>query len=131
MLFDFYTTQSIKSPGSINAIYLLNGVPKAPKQSSVKEYQQDGEKTHMQSTPYSSSPVPHQDDQEEATPSETVVLVNEEDLEGKLGILLGLRSTQWPPKCLLLRRVLAAKAKLKQIHSIHVYSLGPSRVQVS
>lgn len=31
----------------------------------------------------------------------------------------------------LLRKLLAAKAKFKQIHSIHIYSLGPSKVQVS
>ena len=27
--------------------------------------------------------------------------------------------------------MLAAKAQLKQIHSLHIYSLGPSKVQVS
>ena len=88
MLYDFYTTHRVKGPGSINATYLLNGVPKAPKQSYVNGHHQDGEDTYMQSSPYTSSSVPHQNDQDEAAPSRTVVLVNEDDLEGKTSLRL-------------------------------------------
>ena len=86
MLYEFYTTQRAKDPGSINATYLLNGVPKAPKQSYVNGHHLDGEDTYMQSSPYTSSSVPHQNDQDEAAPSRTVVLVNEDDLEGKTSL---------------------------------------------
>ena len=86
MLYEFYNTQRIKDPGSINATYLLNGVPKAPKHSYINGHHQDGEDTYMQSSPYTSSSVPHQHDQDEAAPSRTVVLVNEDDLEGKTSL---------------------------------------------
>lgn len=88
MLYEFYTTQRIKDPRSINATYLLNGVPKAPKQSYVNGHHQDGEDTYMQSSPYTSSSVPHRNDQDEAAPSRIVVLVNEDDLEGKTSLRL-------------------------------------------
>ena len=84
MLYEFYTTQRIKNPKSINATYLLDGVPKAPKQSRTNEYQQDGEDTHILSSPYVSSSVPHQEDQAEAAPSRSIILAKEEDLEGEL-----------------------------------------------
>lgn len=105
MLYEFHSTQVTKSPGSVNATYLLDGVPRAPKESSVNGHRQDGEDTHMQSSPYMSSSMPHQEDQEEeAVPSKSIILAKEDDLD-------------------------AAKAKFKQIHSIHIYSLGPSKVQ--
>ena len=88
MLYEFYTTQRVKAPGSIYATYLLNGVPKAPKQSYVNGHHQDGEDTHMQSSPYTSSPVPYRNEQDEAAPSRTVVLVKEDDLEGKTSLRL-------------------------------------------
>ena len=84
MLYEFYTTQKIKNPKSINATYLLDGVPRAPKQSRTNEYQQDGEDTHMLSSPYVSSSVPHQEAQAEAAPSRSIILAKEEDLEGEL-----------------------------------------------
>lgn len=88
MLYEFYNTQRVKDPGSISATFLLNGVPKAPKQPYVNGHHQDGEDTYMQSSPYTSSSVPHQNDQDEAAPSRTVVLVNEDDLEGKTSLPL-------------------------------------------
>lgn len=72
--------------------------------SSVNEHQQDGEDIRMQSSPYMSSSMSHHEDQEDAIPSRSIVLAREEDLD-------------------------AAKANFRQIYSIHIYSLGPSRVQ--
>ena len=86
MLSVFYTTQRDRDPRSINATYILSGVPRAPNQSCGNGHQLDGEDTHMQSSPYMSSSMPDQDGQEEATPSRVVFLVNEEDLEGKYGL---------------------------------------------
>ena len=86
MLYEFYSTQATKTPGSIDATYLLDGVPRAPKESSVNSHNQDGEDMHMQSSPYMSSSMPHQKDQEEAVPSRNIILAKEEDLEGKMGM---------------------------------------------
>lgn len=86
MLYEFYSTQATKTPGSIDATYLLDGVPRAPKESSVNGHKQDGEDMHMQSSPYMSSSMPHQEDQEEAVPSRNIILAKEEDLEGKMGM---------------------------------------------
>ena len=86
MLYEFYSDQTSKSPGSINATYLLNGVPEAPREYRVNVHQQDGEDTHMESSPYMSSSTPHQDEQEVAVPSKNVVLAKEEDLEGKISM---------------------------------------------
>ncbi|KAF6230980.1 hypothetical protein HO173_010888 [Letharia columbiana] len=104
MLYEFYSTQTTKKPASIKATYLLDGVPKGPKEFGVNGHQQDGKDIHLQSSPYMSSSMPHQEEQEEAVPSRSIILAKEEDLG-------------------------AAKAKYSQIHSIHIYSLGPSRVQ--
>lgn len=84
ILYDFYSTQTTKKPGSISATYLLDGVPRAPKESSANGHQQDGEDMHMQSSPYMSSSMPHQE-QEEAVPSRSIILASEDDLEGKMG----------------------------------------------
>ena len=86
MLYEFYITQRTKTPESINATYLLDGVPRAPKQSPVNGHQQSEEDTHMQSSPYMSSSVPPQDDQEAAIPSRNIILVKEEDLECKMSM---------------------------------------------
>lgn len=131
MLYEFYAAQKIKKPGSIDAAYLLDGVPRTPEELSANGHQQHGEEMHVQSSPYMSSSIPHQEDQVEAVPWRSIVLAKEEDLEGEMGMqfmgLVSLRSL----KCPLLKTILAAKAKFKQIHSIHIHSLGPSKVQVS
>ena len=82
MLYEFYSTQTTKKPASINATYLLDGVPRNAKKSSINGHQQDGEEIHMQSSPYMSSSMPHQDDEEEAVPSRSIILAKGEDLEG-------------------------------------------------
>lgn len=86
MLYEFYSTQTTKKPASIKATYLLDGVPKGPKEFGVNGHQQDGEDIHMQSSPYMSSSMPLQEEQEEAVPSRSITLAKEEDLEGKMGI---------------------------------------------
>lgn len=83
MLYEFYSTQTTKKPASINATYLLDGVPRNAKKSSINGHQQDGEEIHMQSSPYMSSSMPHQDDEEEAVPSRSIILAKGEDLEGE------------------------------------------------
>ena len=129
LLYEFYSTQTTKNPGSIYATYLLDGIPRPVRESSVNEHQQDGEDTRMQSSPYMSSSVSHHEDQEDAIPSRTIILASEEDLDGKRELrVIGFQSTLY---CPLLTNISAAKANFRQICSIHIYSLGPSRVQVS
>lgn len=88
MLYEFYSIQTTKTPGSINATYLLNGVPRGSKDACVNGHQQGGDNTDMQSSPYMSSSVPHQEYQEEAAPSRSIVLANGEDLEGNIRMRL-------------------------------------------
>ena len=129
LLYEFYSTQTTKKPGSIYATYLLDGIPKPVRESSVNEHQHGGEDVRMQSSPYMSSSMSHHEDQEDAIPSRSIVLASEEDLEGKRDMrVIGFQSTLY---CPLLTNISAAKANFRQIYSIHIYSLGPSRVQVS
>ena len=86
MLYEFYSIQRNKGPESVNATYLLNGIPRAPKQSCLNGHQQDGGDMYIQSSPYMSSSAPHQEDQVEAAPSRSIVLAKQEDLEGKTGL---------------------------------------------
>ena len=86
LLYEFYSTQTTKKPGSIYATYLLDGIPRPVRESSVNEHQHDGEDIRMQSSPYMSSSMSHHEDQEDAIPSRSIVLANEEDLEGKRDI---------------------------------------------
>lgn len=94
LLYDFYSTQTTKKPGSIHATYLLDGIPKPVKESSVNEHQDDGEDIRMQSSPYMSSSMSHHEDQEDAVPSRSIILASEEDLDGKRGMrVTGFQST--------------------------------------
>ena len=129
LLYDFYSTQTTKKPGSIYATYLLDGIPKPVRESSVNEHQHDGEDIRMQSSPYMSSSMSHHEDQEDAIPSRSIILASEEDLDGKRDMrVIGFQSTLY---CPLLTNISAVKANFWQIYSIQIYSLGPSRVQVS
>ena len=86
MLYEFYSNQKTKNSDSINATYLLNGVPVASREYRVNGHQQEGEDTHMESSPHLSSSTPHQDEQDVAVPSKNVVLAKEEDLEGEMSM---------------------------------------------
>ena len=87
MLYEFYSIQTAKTPGSITAIYLLDGVSKAPNESGVNGHQQDGEDMHMQSSPYMSSSTACQDDHlEDVITSRNITLAKEEHLKGKMGM---------------------------------------------
>lgn len=86
MLYEFYSIQSTKGSESVNATYLLTGIPRTRNQSCVNGHQPDGGDVYMQSSPYMSSSAPHQEDQIEAVPSRGVVLAKEEDLEGRTGL---------------------------------------------
>jgi len=82
LLYEFYHVQNSKKPGSIHATYLLDGVPSVQKDPNVNVLPQDSEDLHMQSSPYMSSSMPHEANEEEKIPSRSIALAREEDLEG-------------------------------------------------
>ncbi|KAL9130635.1 MAG: hypothetical protein Q9175_006970 [Cornicularia normoerica] len=96
MLYEFYSTQTTKKPGSVHATYLLDGVSRPVRESSVNRHQQDGGDMHVQSSPYMSSSIPHQEDQEDAFVPRSIVLAKEEDVEGKMNMRIR-RTGKRPP----------------------------------
>lgn len=84
LLFQFHKQQNSKKPGSVHAVYLVTGyiVPVTPTSSAHFE-QADGEDAHMQSSPFMSSSMPQQEEEEERLSVKTVTLCREEDLEGE------------------------------------------------
>ena len=133
MLYDFHQKQNAKKPGSVHATYLLTG-KKRPKPSQYTNgtLSQDGADSFMQSAPFTSSIPEPEEATEEATeeviPVTSIILVKEEDLEGKLvQINLG------HDILLLDKRILTiseAKAQLEEMTSIHIYSLEPGPLEV-
>ncbi|KAI4227508.1 MAG: hypothetical protein L6R36_002348 [Xanthoria steineri] len=105
LLFQFHKQQNSKKPGSVHAVYLVAGYISPVTPTSSAQYEQaDGEDAHMQSSPFMSSSMPQQDEEEEQLAVKTVTLCREEDLE-------------------------EVKARSRGKVSIHVYSLGPSTIQ--
>ncbi len=85
MLYEFHHQHAAKKPGSIHATYLLSGTKRqvAPTESSGI-HPKVAEDEYMQSSPFMSSSIPHQDNMDESVSVQSIVLVREEDLEGKL-----------------------------------------------
>ena len=83
MLYDFRRQQNARRAGSVHATFLLSGTTSIQRASVVSANgQADGGDVHMQSSPFMSSSMPHQD--EEDVPLVTVItLVREEHLEGQ------------------------------------------------
>ena len=105
MLFEFHRKQNAKKPHSVYATYLLDGTPRSITNDDQANGHSNGDDVPMQSSPFVSSAVQdNQKAEEYATPSRSIILTREEDLE-------------------------EAKSKLETIHSIHIYSLQPSSLQ--
>ncbi|MCJ1277604.1 hypothetical protein MMC21_005418 [Puttea exsequens] len=104
LLYDFHQSQASKKPGSVHAIYLLNGVANPDQKSRVSGQETNGEDVQMQSSPCISSSMPQTVGDEEGVPTSIIILAREEDLQ-------------------------AAKAKIDRVDSIHIYSLAPSTTQ--
>ncbi|MCJ1249775.1 hypothetical protein MMC30_007001 [Trapelia coarctata] len=106
ILYDFHQKQTSKKAGSVHATYLVSGMQAVnPASNGVHETDED---TPMQSSPFMSSSMPHQDVDEHVAVMRVMTLAREEHLEGKEA---------------------AAKAKYETISSIHIYSLEPSTIQ--
>ena len=85
MLYDFHRRETTQKPGSVHATYLVSGtqvVTEPPVENGIKDEEKDGD-VHMQSSPYMSSPMPAQEEEEdEAQRQKIITLVREEHLEG-------------------------------------------------
>ncbi|KAF1994816.1 hypothetical protein P154DRAFT_501321 [Amniculicola lignicola CBS 123094] len=104
MLYEFHSKQNAKKPNSIHATYLLTG-KKRIEEHNNGVHKKDGDDTFMHSSPYMSSmPEPEEPEPDESTPSTSIVLVREEELE-------------------------VTKAEFEKITSIHIYSLEPGPLQ--
>ncbi|KAI9375648.1 DNA polymerase subunit Cdc27 [Aspergillus egyptiacus] len=114
MLYDFHRTENAKKPNSVNATYIIAGTQKTIEPTTTDSAGVNGkdkdEDDIMPSSPYISSSMPNQDVEADQIPVSSILLVREEDLEGKL---------------------LAADAKstFDSISSIYVYSLQPTILQ--
>ncbi|KAL4787997.1 DNA polymerase subunit Cdc27 [Aspergillus varians] len=107
MLFDFHHHENSKKPSSVNATYILTGVPKAiePATNGAAANGKDSDEDDiMPSSPYISSSMPNQDAATDQIPVSSVLLAREEDLED-------------------------AKATFESISSVYVYSLQPTLLQ--
>ncbi|MCJ1300326.1 hypothetical protein MMC08_003122, partial [Hypocenomyce scalaris] len=105
MLYDFHHEQKIRKPGSIHATYLVGGARRVSELPSTNGSQKpDGEDVHMQSSPFLSSSMPHQDEEAEEHTVRSITLVREEQLE-------------------------EVKSQFATLFSVHVYSLEPSTIQ--
>ncbi|KAL4903241.1 DNA polymerase subunit Cdc27 [Aspergillus multicolor] len=106
MLYDFHHNENSKKPSSVNATYVLTGVPKSaePATNGAAVNGSAGDDDDIiPSSPYISSSMPNPEDEEQA-PVSAVLLAREEDLED-------------------------AKFTFESLSSIYVYSLQPTILQ--
>lgn len=82
MLFEFHRQQNGKKPGTVHATYIVAG-NKNKAERAVDEITKDDEGDIIQSSPFQSSPAAVQEDIVEHTPVLSVILVREEDLQGR------------------------------------------------
>jgi DNA polymerase delta subunit 3 len=83
MLFDFHQTENAKKPGSVNATYLISGVPQLPETPATNGAKQDGNDHVMQSSPYMSS-MPQPDESQHRIRLSSFLLAREEHLPGEI-----------------------------------------------
>jgi DNA polymerase delta subunit 3 len=85
MLFDFYKKQNAKRSGSVNASYWVTGKkrPQPSSQHTKGTISQDDEDSFMPSSPFPSS-IPDRGEEkvEDTGPSESHMIVREEELKG-------------------------------------------------
>lgn len=128
MLFHFQKQQNSQKPGSIHATYLISGLTAATAlATSSQNGTADGEDTFMQSSPFMSSSMPQQDNEDESLAVRIVAMCREEDLEGNN---FRLRQVSECGKLNVLVEI-DARTYFQQLVSIHIYSLAPSTIRVS
>lgn len=85
MLYEFHQSQKIKKTTLTYATYLVDGTPRITEEQTANGHQQDGGDAHMQSSPFMSSSMPHEENDENMFGSRSIMLAREDDLEGKKG----------------------------------------------
>jgi DNA polymerase delta subunit 3 len=84
MLYEFHRNENAKKPQSVNATYVITGVQKPPEMPATNgTHAKDGEDSVMQSSPFMSS-MPQPEVAEEEIRTTSMILVREEDLEGRI-----------------------------------------------
>lgn len=83
MLYDFHRSENAKKAQSVNATYVITGVQKPPEKPATNGHAKDGEDEVMQSSPFMSS-MPQPEVAEEEIRTTSMILVREEDLEGRI-----------------------------------------------
>lgn len=101
MLYEFHRIENKKKANSVHATYLVAGSRYEPESNGIVK---DGEDVVMSSQPFQSSPPAPAHAIEDDTPILSITLVREEDLE-------------------------EARKSYESIVSIHVYSLGATKVK--
>ena len=81
MLYDFYSHENGKKPGSVHATFLLYGTQSAQTPQAESKTKQDGEDMSMTSSPPMSSMPQEEEDDEEKPPVKVMTLVRGENLE--------------------------------------------------
>ncbi|KAL4939299.1 DNA polymerase subunit Cdc27 [Aspergillus oleicola] len=86
MLYDFHHNENAKKPSSVNATYVLTGIPKAPEPATngAAANGNNEDDDIMPSSPYISSSMPNQHGASDEIPTSAVILAREEDLDGDL-----------------------------------------------
>ena len=82
MLFDFHHRQNSKAPGSVRANYIVDGRPRIEKEAAADGHPNGGDGSHVQSSPYMSSSMPQEEEEEPGIPIRSITLAREEDLDG-------------------------------------------------
>lgn len=82
MLYEFHRQQNGKKPGTIHATYLISGIKRKDPEPTNVSAEQDGEDTHMQSSPFMNSSMPQPEENTEESEVLSITLVKEENLEG-------------------------------------------------
>lgn len=95
MLYDFHRNENAKKPGSVNATYVIAGTQKPPEPPLPANNSQgrdggDDDDEAMQSSPYLSSSMPNQDVAVEFAAIASIMLVREEDFEGRRECVSGI-----------------------------------------
>ncbi|TQS36426.1 hypothetical protein Golomagni_03126 [Golovinomyces magnicellulatus] len=106
LLFEFHRQQKEKKPETVHATYLICGTKPEEIIQDVQNQKDLGidEYNCIQSSPFTCSPSSSLDENKKKPPVKTIILVREEDLE-------------------------EIRSEYECIDSIHIYSLGPSRMK--
>jgi DNA polymerase delta subunit 3 len=129
MLYEFYCSENAKKPRSVNASYIIAGVQQPPEKPARKGSRtKDGEDAIMQSSPFMPSSMPQPDDSEPPNRKTSIILVREEDMEGRVPPFLTL-SIAAIKGIIPHLKVTDARATFESIFSIHIYSLQPTALQ--